>query len=68
VPSDFPANPNVDLPDHGAETSSSAYDADGVDRSLIRWMLRLSPAERLAHVQGVIDLVKTVRRPANGDR
>jgi hypothetical protein len=31
-------------------------------------MLRLSPAERLAYAQGVIDMVKSVRRPANGDR
>jgi hypothetical protein len=68
VPSNFPASTNVDLTDHAPEQVSSAYDADGVDRSLIRWMLRLSPADRLAHVQGVIDMVKAVRRPADGDR
>jgi hypothetical protein len=69
VPSDFPASTNnVDLADRGSDKGSSAYDEDGVDRTLIRWMLRLSPAERLAHVQGVIDMVKTVRRPAVGDR
>jgi hypothetical protein len=68
VPSYLPVSTNVDLTDHGPEQVSSAYDADGVDRTLIRWMLRLSPAERLAHVQGVIDMVNTVRRPADGDR
>src|SRR6187551_1723343 len=32
-----------------------AYDAAGVDRSLIRWMLSLTPSERLRYVQGTID-------------
>jgi hypothetical protein len=68
VPSNFSATTEVDLTDQEPEQVSSAYDADGVDRSLIRWMLRLSPAERLAHVQGVIDMMKTVRRPTDGDR
>lgn len=27
--------------------AAAAYDADGIDRSLIRWMLGLSPRERL---------------------
>jgi len=45
-----------------------AYDAAGVDRSLIRWMLGLTPSERLQHVQGTIDLVRDVRRVPNGDR
>ena len=68
VPKDFPASTNVVVTDRGSERASSVYDEDGVDRSLIRWMLRLSPADRLAHAQGVIDMVKTVRRPADGDR
>ena len=37
-----------------------AYDPAGVDRSLIRWMLSLTPSERLRHVQGTIDLVSGV--------
>jgi len=45
-----------------------AYDAAGVDRSLIRWMLSLTPSERLQHVQGTIDLVRDVKRVPNGDR
>jgi hypothetical protein len=46
----------------------SAYDSAGVDRSLIRWMLSLTPSERLRHVQGTIDLVRDVRRVPNGNR
>jgi hypothetical protein len=38
------------------------YDENGIDRSLIRWMLSLTPTERLAVVQGSIDLVQSVRR------
>ena len=46
----------------------SAYDSAGVDRSLIRWMLSLTPSERLRHVEGTIDLVRDVRRVPNGNR
>lgn len=46
----------------------AAYDSAGVDRSLIRWMLGLTPAERLRHVQGTIDLVRRAKRVSNGDR
>jgi hypothetical protein len=45
-----------------------AYDAAGVDRSLVRWMISLTPSERLQYVQGTIDLVRDVRRVPNGDR
>ena len=45
-----------------------AYDAAGVDRSLVRWMISLTPSERLRHVQSTIDLVRDVRRVPNGDR
>lgn len=31
----------------GGATSFGEYDANGVDWSLLRWMLRLSPLERL---------------------
>jgi hypothetical protein len=44
------------------------YDAAGVDRSLVRWMISLTPSERLQYVQGTIDLVRDVRRVPNGDR
>ncbi|MET0794464.1 MAG: hypothetical protein ABW061_23280 [Polyangiaceae bacterium] len=52
----------------GDPTLSAAYDSSGVDRSLIRWMLRLTPSERLRHVQGTIDLVHKARRVPDGDR
>jgi len=42
-------------------TNVDVYDENGVDLSLIRWMLSLSPAERLAVVQGSIDLVERAR-------
>ncbi len=44
------------------------YDANGVDRTLVRWMLRQSPAQRLAYAQGVIDLAESARRSRNGHR
>ncbi len=54
------------------QTATDVYDENGVDRSLIRWMLSLSPAERLAAVQGSIDLVERARpvtkRETNGTR
>ncbi|WP_438031570.1 hypothetical protein [Sorangium sp. So ce204] len=50
------------------ERDDNPYDENGVDRSLIRWMLSLSPTERLAQVQGAIDLVMSVREPSDGAR
>jgi hypothetical protein len=47
--------------------AASAYDADGVDRSLIRWMLRLTPRQRLDYVQSVMDLARGARRQPNGN-
>ncbi|WP_437826255.1 hypothetical protein [Sorangium sp. So ce1153] len=55
--------------DHAAgERDDSPYDENGVDRSLVRWMLSLSPTERLAQVQSSIDLVMSVRAPSDGAR
>jgi hypothetical protein len=51
-----------------ADMASATYDANGVDRSLVRWMLRQSPAQRLVYAQGVIDLAAAARRSRNGDR
>jgi hypothetical protein len=48
--------------------AAASYDAEGVDRSLIRWMLRLTPRQRLDYVQGVIDLARNARPSPNGDR
>ncbi len=40
---------------------SEAYSEDGVDVSLIRWMLGLSPKERLEAAQDMIDTVWMLR-------
>jgi hypothetical protein len=67
-------HPNADAPAVNTSVAvdsrvfASAYDAAGVDRSLIRWMLSLTPSERLCHVQGTIDLVHKAKRVPNGDR
>lgn len=39
----------------------SDYSADGVDRTLIRWMLSLTPAERLRVVQDQVNAVQQMR-------
>ncbi len=39
----------------------SSQTDDGVDITLIRWMLSLSPAERLATLQQFITSVETIR-------
>ena len=46
-------SPLPDLPTHSEE---------GVDLTLIRWMLSLTPAERLEVLQGIVDFVEAVRR------
>jgi hypothetical protein len=51
-----------------ADSARAPYDANGVDRSLVRWMLRQTPAQRLAYAQGVIDLAAAARRSRNGAR
>lgn len=38
------------------------YDDDGVDRSLIRWMLQLTPTQRLEMAQDLVNLVGSVKR------
>ncbi len=50
------------------ERDDSPYDENGVDRSLVRWMLSLSPTERLAAVQSSIDLITSVRELLDGAR
>jgi hypothetical protein len=43
-----PREPNID----GPAGDAPVYDADGVDRSLVRWMLSLTPDERLEVLAG----------------
>ena len=42
------------------------YSASGVDLTLIRWMLSLTPAERLQMLQDTVDSLFTLR--ANAQR
>ena len=39
----------------------AAYSADGVDLTLIRWMLSVTPAERLETLQQFVDSVSEIR-------
>jgi hypothetical protein len=41
--------------------SPAEYSEDGVDLTLIRWMLSLSPAQRLAVLQDQVDSLLTLR-------
>jgi hypothetical protein len=47
----------------GEPTLAGAHTSDGVDLTVIRWMLALSPTERLRAVQDVIDGSWLLRRP-----
>jgi hypothetical protein len=49
-------------PIDGPKAESWPYDAEGVDRSLVRWMLSLTPTERLETVESVITLLEGARR------
>ena len=39
----------------GEERPARTYAPDGVDLTVIRWMLRLTPTERLAVLQDLVD-------------
>ncbi len=43
------------------ETSPEQINAEGVDLTLIRWMLEMTPAERLAALQSFVDAVWEAR-------
>jgi hypothetical protein len=55
-----------DLPE-AARTEPSEPSEDGVDVTLIRWMLSLTPVERLLFLQDHVNAVLTVRA-LNADR
>jgi hypothetical protein len=48
-------------PDELCAPDEPAYSPDGVDLTLIRWMLSLTPAERLDVVQDCADFVMEAR-------
>jgi hypothetical protein len=43
------------------ERSLPEYSEDGIDLTLIRWMLSLTPAERLEFLQGQINRVLAIQ-------
>jgi hypothetical protein len=43
------------------EATPPVYNEDGVDLTLIRWMLSLTPADRVATLQAHIDFVALAR-------
>jgi len=45
----------------GPDERLTDYSEDGVDLTLIRWMLSLTPAERLDVLQGHVDDVTAIR-------
>lgn len=42
-------------------SDDDVYDEDGVDRSLIRWFLSLTPLERLAHLDDAMRLAELAK-------
>jgi hypothetical protein len=48
-------------PDPQCAQDEPAYSPDGVDLTLIRWMLSLTPAERLDVLQGFVNSVMEIR-------
>jgi hypothetical protein len=47
--------------------ANSEYSADGIDLTLIRWMLSLTPAERLQVLQRFVNSVEEIRAQNAGD-
>ena len=45
----------------GEEPSLTDYSEDGVDLTLIRFMLSLTPAQRLEYLQGHVNAVLAIR-------
>ena len=50
-----------------AQPEAFEYSADGVDLTLIRWMLSLTPAERLQVLQRFVNSVEEIRAQNAGD-
>lgn len=66
--SDQDRPPADDAAPQESDATPVVYDANGVDRTLIRWMLGLTPTQRLEYAQGVIDLVNLAKPVRRGDR
>ena len=51
----------------GAQAERPEYSSDGVDLTMIRWMLSLTPAERLQTLQRFVNSVEKIRAQNAGD-
>jgi hypothetical protein len=52
----------VPEPQPPTDYSQTEYSEDGVDLTLIRWMLSLTPAERLQFLQRHVNAILAVQR------
>jgi hypothetical protein len=50
------------------DADASDFDENGVDLTLVRYSLRLTPTERLKAVENFMKTMATVRRPAAAGR
>ena len=50
-----------------ASSASPDYAESGVDRSLIRWMLSLSPTERLLAIQQQVNALQKLKEQIDSD-
>jgi hypothetical protein len=55
-------------PEEQAVDQSHLVDDNGVDRSLIRWMLSLTPAERLQYLDSNDRVLASAKRLSHGPR
>lgn len=59
-------NDMVYVPPGAPQPTEPAYSEDGVDLTLIRWMLALTPEERLRVLQERQDAIESVREANPG--
>jgi hypothetical protein len=55
----------ADVSEAPREAAPGDFDENGVDLTLIRYTLSLSPTERLRSVENFMNAMSTVRRPVN---
>ena len=58
---------NPTSPPEKSSTPSQDYASSGVDRSLIRWMLSLSPTERLLVIQQQVNAIQEMKEQVDSD-
>jgi hypothetical protein len=68
-PAVAPLNPSIPARSEAAPSDlERAESADGVDLTLIRWMLGLAPLERLAYLQDWVDGLAQLRNGRIAER